>query len=151
MSKLYVSTVIDAEISAVWKIIRNFDGLATWHPAVITSRIADRGSPDRVGCERIFTQRGGEIVQERLEALNDLEYSMTYSIVKANLPASDYVSTIRLYPITDTHRTLATWIVTFDCEVTERVRLCRELGELFLEGFTALKSILLPRELEKAS
>ena len=44
MSKVYVSTVLDAPVSAVWKLVGNFNGLATWHPAVIESRIVDGGS-----------------------------------------------------------------------------------------------------------
>jgi hypothetical protein len=131
MPKVYVSAVIDAPIEQVWHKIRDFGGLAGWAPAIAASEL--KGGPgDRVGAERKLTLAGnGATVVERLLALDDTNHSLSYAIIEAPLPIANYVSQIRLRPVTVGKRTFAEWSGEFD--VLEGGNPA-ELQGLFAEG-----------------
>ena len=75
MVRVYVSSVIDAEADAVWRRVRDFNGLPQWHPGIADSRIENGEPADKVGCVRNFHTRDGGLIRERLLALSDYEYS----------------------------------------------------------------------------
>jgi len=39
MIKVYRSAIINAPVDKVWKLVRDFNGLPKWHPAIATSEI----------------------------------------------------------------------------------------------------------------
>ena len=47
MARVYISSVINAPANRVWSLIRNFNGLPDWHPAVAESYI-EGGNPPSV-------------------------------------------------------------------------------------------------------
>ncbi len=60
MAVSYASTVIDAPADEVWAHIRDFNGLATWHSAMVTtSEIEEGKTGDQVGAVRSFTLANG--------------------------------------------------------------------------------------------
>ena len=131
MPKVYVSAVIDAPIEQVWHKIRDFDGLPGWVPAIAASSVSG-GPPDRLGCERRLTLAGnGATVVERLLALDDVGYGLGYAIIESPLPIANYVSHIRLRPVTFGKRTFVEWSGEFD--VLEGGN-PTELHGLFAEG-----------------
>ncbi|MFN8704802.1 MAG: SRPBCC family protein, partial [Rhodospirillales bacterium] len=71
MARAYASTVIDAPVEKVWGLLRDFNGLPNWNPAVVRSRIEDGLAADVVGCVRSFHLRDGTHVRERLLTLDD--------------------------------------------------------------------------------
>ena len=118
MTKVFVSAVINAPIDKVWATMRDFNGLPQWHPGFSRSHIEAGLRADAVGCIRNFDiADGGGTIRERLLALSDPDYTMTYSILDAPLPVADYVATLKLYPITVGNKTLGTWSAEF--RVTE--------------------------------
>lgn len=142
MPKVFVSSVIHAPVDSVWKIVRGFNSLPSWHP-LVTDSIVENGDPDdRVGCIRKFTQTSGAVLRERLCALNDLESSLNYEIVEATLPVENYNSTIQLFPITHTNETFATWSVTFSCDKELQAQIVQDLKASFLAGFCSLEEML---------
>jgi carbon monoxide dehydrogenase subunit G len=114
MAKAYASTVFDAPVEAVWARIRNFGALSTWLPGVEQSSIEGARDPDSVGCVRALHLTGGGFCTERLLALDDSRYTLTYAFVQPAFPVRDYVSTIELIPVTDGDRTFAQWTGTFE-------------------------------------
>ena len=54
MAKVTVSSVIDAPVEDVWRVIRDFNGLPSWHPRMVESHIEDGLAADQVGCVRNF-------------------------------------------------------------------------------------------------
>ena len=52
MPKAYASTVIDRPAREVWAVVRDFNGLPGWLPAVTRSAIEDGQPADRIGCVR---------------------------------------------------------------------------------------------------
>jgi hypothetical protein len=140
MAKVYVSTVIGAPVGRVWPLIRDFDGLPQWTPFVAESRI-EMGEPaDKVGCVRNFVLRDGGRIRERLLALSDYEFSMTYSILESPMGVENYVATLSLAPVTDGDRSFAAWEAEFDCSPDREADLVRHIGgNVFLAAFEALK------------
>ena len=57
MIKVYRSAIINAAADEVWKLVRDFNGLPKWHPAIATSEIEGGLPADRVGCVRRFTRK----------------------------------------------------------------------------------------------
>ena len=54
MARVFTSSVIGAPPDQVWKRIRDFNGLPTWHPAIRESQIEGGEPSDKIGCIRDF-------------------------------------------------------------------------------------------------
>jgi mxaD protein len=91
--KVSKEVTINAPASEVWAKIKNFDGLATWHPALEKDEIV-AGKNNEVGAERLLSLKGGGTIKEKLLAFDDKHHSFKYSILEGVLPVSDYTSTI---------------------------------------------------------
>ena len=140
MPRVYISSVIDAPAARVWERIRDFNGLARWHPAIRDSRIENGEPSDRVGCVRDFHLQNGDRLREKLLGLSDYDMFCTYSILESPMPLTDYVATLRLTPVTDGDRTFAEWTAEFECAEEEAEGLVTGIGEdVFQAGFSALK------------
>lgn len=140
MIKVYTSSVIDAPADAVWRVIRDFNGLPNWHPAIADSRIEQGLPADQVGCVRNFRTRDGGTIREQLLALSDYDYQCTYSILESPMGVQNYVATLKLTPITDGDRTFAEWSAEFDCAENRERELTQLIGQgVFQGGFDALK------------
>ena len=140
MTQVYVSAVINAPAPDVWRVIRNFNGLADWTPFVADSRIEQNMPPDQIGCVRNFTLRNGSRIRERLLALSDYDLSCTYAILESPMGVDNYVATLSLTPVTDVNATFAEWQADFDCAPEREAALVQQIGQgVFQSAFTALK------------
>ncbi len=141
MAKVFVSSVINAPIDDVWSKVRDFNALPDWHPAVVGSHIENGDPSDKVGCIRNFNLEDGGNIREQLLTLSDVNYLCTYSILESPMAVENYVSTLRLLPITDGHETYAEWTAEFNCPPEEEEGLIAQIGgAVFQGGFDALKS-----------
>ena len=113
MVRVRRTTVLDAPIDAVWRILRDFNGHDRWHPIVERSGLEDARRTDQVGAVRNFTIRSGEHVREVLLTLSDRERRLRYAIVGSDLPLRDYVAELFLKPVTDGNRTFWSWSSRF--------------------------------------
>lgn len=83
---------IDAPADAVWALVKNFDALAKWHPAVAESP-ADKGNAE--GSVRQIKLKGGGALTETLERYNEAGKSYSYRAKDGGaLPVTNYTSTI---------------------------------------------------------
>ena len=114
MAKAYASAVIEAPVDAVWRVVRDFDGLPNWHPAIARSEIEGGQPADRVGCVRSFYLSDGTHVRERLLSLDDVARRVAYNFETPAFPVENYVACIELTPVTDGDKTFAQWWATFD-------------------------------------
>lgn len=144
MPETMSSTVVPAGPDTVWRVIRDFDGLPAWVPAIVASEIEGGALPDQVGAVRKLTLGGdGGIVRERLVALDDRARSLTYSILESPFPVTDYRSTVRVIPVTSTGESVVTWSVLFDCDPGEAERLSAFFAtDVFGSGLDGLVSHL---------
>jgi hypothetical protein len=140
MVKVYRSTVFDAPADRVWRDLRDFNGLANWHPSIVSSRIENGQPADKVGCVRNFQLKDGKRVREKLLALSDYDYTCTYAILDSPLDLSNYIATLRLFPVTEGNRCFIEWSAEFDCQAGRAAELGEAVGEgIFQTGFEALK------------
>jgi hypothetical protein len=140
MVKVYTSSVIDAPADRVWAVVRDFNALPSWHPGIRDSRIEGNHPSDKIGCVRNFNLKDGGNIRERLLALSDYDFTCVYSILESPMGVRDYVSTLKLAPITDGNRTFAEWSAEFECDPARAEALVQLVGQgVFQGGFDALK------------
>lgn len=90
--KVVESATIEAPADKVWALIRNFDALKDWHPAVQASP-ADKGNQE--GSVRQLTLKGGGALTETLESHDDARMKYSYRAKDGGaLPVTNYTSTI---------------------------------------------------------
>jgi NADPH2:quinone reductase len=143
MVEVRQSTIIDAPIADVWRILRDFNGHDRWHPAVTTSAIEGGGPTDAVGSVRRFRLTNGGELREQLLSLSDAHCSLTYCLLEAPLPLMGYVASIRLKRVTDGDRTFWEWRSEFRPprhRQDELVRLVTQ--DIYQGGFAAIRHLL---------
>jgi NADPH:quinone reductase-like Zn-dependent oxidoreductase len=139
--KVRKSTIVDAPIDAVWRLLRDFNGHDRWHPIVAESTIEDGRHADQIGCVRRFRLAEGGWLREQLLRLSDRDHTFTYCILEAPIPLYDYVATVRLKPVTDANRTFWEWTSSFDTPPGEEGALAALVGEQVYEaGFDSVRS-----------
>jgi len=106
MASTQVQGEIAAPVDEVWKVVSDFGGF-----------LEAQGIPVEVEGEGIGTLRkvtlGTAVIVERLESIDDETRSTSYSIVEGPMPATGYVSTIRLEPAGES-ATRIDWSSTFE-------------------------------------
>ena len=140
MAKVVKSTILDAPIEAVWEVLRDFNGHESWHPAIADSQIERGHAADRVGCVRRFHLADGSELREQLLTLSDLETTYSYCLLETPVPLFNYVSHVRLVPVTDGDRTFWQWEGRFDTRQGEAEAMTRLVGEdIYETGFDAIR------------
>lgn len=140
MPKVYRSAVLDAPADRVWRDLRDFNGLANWHPSIALSRIENSHPADKVGCVRNYQLKNGARVREKLLCLSDYDYTCMTTLLETPLAVNDYVATLRLLPVTEGNRCFIEWFAEFECSAEAAAGLAESIGdEFFQAGFDALK------------
>ncbi len=137
MPEAFASAVIPADAAAVWAVVRDFDGLPRWHPAIEASELETPG--DSVGAVRHLTLGDGGQVREVLAALDDTTRTLVYEILDSPFPVRLYRSTMRVVPVTTTGESFVEWGVVFDCDSADADGLVDLFGDgVFGAGLTGL-------------
>jgi len=143
MVKVVRSTLINKPVEQVWDVLRDFNGHDKWHPAIAESNIERSESSDRVGCVRKFKLEDGSELREQLLSLSDLEQTYTYCLLDTPIPLFNYVSHVRLYPVTDTDETVWEWEGRFDTPAGQEKELSEMVGtNIYHAGFEAIRNML---------
>ena len=139
---VFRSMILDAPIQTVWQMVRRFDGVVDWNPAVVgaTMETGDATSP---GSIRLLDIADGSVFRETLLELSDLHHFYTYDILDCPLPVRNYISTHRFLPITASDQTLGIWESHFDCEVDVADEMARIVGDdIYIGGMIGLNTCL---------
>ncbi len=140
MSRSYASAIVAAKADEVWRLVRDFDGLPRWHPAVADSRIEDGRSAAEVGCVRHLKMPDGAVIRERLVAVDDPGRSYTYDIIESPFPIRRYRATIRVVPVTATGDSFVEWWTDFDADASDEPKLDKVFANnVFAAGLQALQ------------
>jgi NADPH2:quinone reductase len=143
MVKVRQSTIIDAPVDAVWRVLRDFNGHDRWHPAIAFSAIEGGEPVDLVGAVRWFRLKDGGALREQLLSLSDRDRRLTYCLLEAPLPLMGYVATIALKPVTDGDRTFWEWSSEFHPPVERRDELVRLVTDgIYRAGFEAIRRLV---------
>jgi hypothetical protein len=141
MARAHASSVINAPVEKVWNRIRDFNGLASWHPGIAKSAIEGGNPSDQVGCVRALTLQDGGTIREQLLEMSDLGHHYSYSILEGPLPVANYRATLRLRRVSDGERTFAEWSASFNADPPEKRAETEDFisNAVFQGGFDALK------------
>lgn len=140
MPKPYASALIPADADELWQLVRDFNGLAEWHPAIESSEIEGAGPAGSVGCVRRLTLGDGGVVRERLVALDDTDRSYTYDILDSPFPVRRYRSTIRVAPVTSTGEAFVEWWSEYDADSADEAGLTATFADgVYGTGLSALR------------
>jgi mxaD protein len=116
---------IDRPADAVWAVVGDFGGIATWMPG-LESCVVD-------GDDRIIKMMGMEVT-ERLERRDDDERVLVYRIV-GGAPVGNHRATIAVVPAGDSSH------VTWDVEV-EPDDMTEIMAQIYQQSLQALKDHL---------
>src|SRR5438552_2126305 len=83
---------IDRPADDVWKVVRDFGGLAAWMPGIDSCRVE--------GDDRILEMMGMELT-ERLLRLDDDARTLAYGITNSPMPIEHHEATIRVTAVDD--------------------------------------------------
>ena len=140
MPEVVRSTILDAPVDAVWRVLRDFNGHDRWHPAIATSALEQNRLTDQVGAVRSFVLRGGERLRERLLDMDDAARRFRYAIVESEVPLIDYVAEVELRPVTDGDRTWWRWSSRFRTPPGEEEALATLVAAgVYEAGFAAVR------------
>jgi hypothetical protein len=145
MARAYASAIIKAPVQAVWSVIRDFNSLPIWHPAIKDSTIEDGLDADVVGCVRAFHLQDGKLVREKLLALDDQNYTFSYNFMPdaPAFPVKNYIATIRLYPVTKDDTCFCEWEAVFDEPAKEQGTYVDIISNaVFAEGWKAMAAYI---------
>jgi polyketide cyclase/dehydrase/lipid transport protein len=139
MPRPYASGIVPASADAVWQVVRQFNGLADWHPIISESKI-ESGSAQEVGAVRRLTLADGSQVAEKLLILDDDDRSYTYAFTDPGaMPVRSYRSTVRIAPITTTGQAFVEWWAWFDSEAGVEEQMSQTFSEaVYGAGIAAL-------------
>jgi NADPH:quinone reductase-like Zn-dependent oxidoreductase len=142
MVQVRQSTIVDAPVTDVWRILRDFNGHDRWHPAIVASAIEGSDPADAVGSVRRLRLSDGSELREQLLSLSDKSLSLIYCLLDAPLPLNGYVASIRLKPVTDGDRTFWEWRSEFQPPEHRRDELVRLVEDIYQNGFAAIRQLL---------
>ena len=115
MGNCYNSTVVNAPREKVWDSIKDFHDFA-WAESVITKvEVIGEKTGREIGAKRLLN----DAFLETLVSVNEDEYTFTYSINDGPVPlskdsVSNYLGTVRLYPVTDSNTTFVEWTSSYE-------------------------------------
>ena len=144
MPRPYASGVVAAPADQVWALLRNFNGLPRFMPAIGNSELVE-GVDGQVGAVRRLTlAAGGDPFDERLIHLDDTDRILTYCFTGANpFDVRRYVSTVRVAPITDTGESFVEWWSEYDADAGQEEALDRTFADdVYAGGIAGLRAAL---------
>ena len=88
----------------------------------------------------LATIKDGARIREKLLSLSDYDFTYSYAILDSPMDLSDYVATLRLFPVTEGNRCFIEWSAEFDCAQEKVAELAETVGGgVFQTGLDALK------------
>ena len=108
MSDVAVNLEFNSSADAVFKELADFGGIGAWAPGVVSCKLEGSG----IGAVRSIEMPGGAVMEERLEALDDAQRTLSYSIIGGPLPVDNYLATIVVSQTDDGCR--VDWSASFD-------------------------------------
>ncbi|MCJ8144079.1 SRPBCC family protein [Ancylobacter sp. A5.8] len=107
-AKVYCASRLTAPLAVAWAAVRDFAGMARWHPDIHEMAMLEGARSDKVGGVRDFLFGDGRL-HEQLTYLSDRDTAFRYKINLSPMPWLNYHAGLRLYPVTADDTTLAVW------------------------------------------
>ena len=137
-AKVFCSSVLHAPVEAAWSRMRDFAGMAEWHPEISAMTMLGGVRPDKVSGERDFRFGRGHL-NERLTLLCDRSHAFAYRITASDTPWLNYHAAARLRPISATGETFAVWTADWTASPEDDLRLIPMVHtDVFQKAFDTL-------------
>ena len=137
MSKVSMSTRINASADQLWKVLRDFNGLPVFIAAIKKSTLEGSG----VGAVRTLTlEGGGPPIVEKLEKIDDQAKTLSYSIVTSPLPLKDYYATVEVTDLGPGQSELK-WYSTFQPKDAPEAEAIKTVEGVYSGAFEGLKKL----------
>jgi len=136
MANVDMSVSLNAPAEKVWSVIRGFDALPRWHPAVARSEEIREGTKTH---RKLTLHGGGEIVEE-LEQHSDGSRSYSYRILHSPLPVAGYRSELSVRDESAGHCKVR-WSSTFEPSRGSEADAAAAIRGVYQAGFESLKKM----------
>lgn len=98
-----------------WKVLRDFGGIAAWHPAIVKSGIEGEVGILRVGAVRRLELADGAVLRERLIEFDDGVRALAYVFEESPLPVDGYRAQVSVDEVADlADRCVVRWSAGFE-------------------------------------
>lgn len=98
-----------------WKVLREFGGIADWHPAIVKSGIEGEVGILRVGAVRRLELADSAVLRERLIEFDDGVRRLAYVFEESPLPVDGYRAQVRVDEVADlVDRCVVRWSARFE-------------------------------------
>jgi hypothetical protein len=114
MATITHTAVINAEPLAVWHLLRQFGVIDTWHPQIATCKIEGGKVSGDGGSLRTLELLDGQVIQERLLAIDNNQMTLTYGLDGTELPLDNFRATLGIRPAADGEHSLFEWRARFE-------------------------------------
>ena len=115
---------------ALWKKIGDFCGIGDWHPAVEKCVLSADGK------QRTLSLKGGGMIVEALETVDNAGRTYTYTILSSPLPVANYHSTITVSP--DPKGSSLKWVGQYDSKGASDADAKKVIDSIYESGEKAL-------------
>ena len=93
------SITINAPVEKVWNAVKDFDGLATWHP-MFSAGVIKSGANNQPGSVRTMTVKDGPSFDEELLAYDEANRKFSYRLIDpVPLPVAEYTGTFQVVEV----------------------------------------------------
>lgn len=134
MTKVSVLTKLTVPADEVWALIGEWNALPTWHPGVQACALEGGGL-----LRRVRLADGTELV-EKLESVDAVGRTYTYSVTSGLLPFSDYLATITVRE--DGAKCIVEWSGTFRPAGASETDVVQMISDFYQEGVSNIKRLL---------
>lgn len=139
-AKVYCASRLNAPLPVAWAAVRDFAGMAQWHPDIRDMAMLDGARSDKVGGVRDFLFGEGKL-HEQLTYLSDRDTAFRYKINLSPMPWLNYHAGLRLYPVTADGTTLAVWTADWVAAPQDDLTLIPNVHEnVFQRAFDTLNA-----------
>ena len=114
MATVEYNELIDTPADQAWKVLRQFGGIAQWHPAITQSQIEGELADDTVGAIRWLELADGGIIRERLLSFSDSGRTLSYAFEQSPLPLDNYQAQVKVVQTATASQCAVHWSATFD-------------------------------------
>lgn len=127
-----------------WKVLREFGGIADWHPAILKSRLEGESGDLRVGEIRRLAIADGAVLRERLTEFDDGGRGLAYVFEESPLPVDGYRAEVRVDEVTGlVEQCVVRWSARFEVREAGTEEEFEELVRgLIVQGHDGLEGVV---------
>ncbi|HDX8866150.1 TPA: SRPBCC family protein [Klebsiella michiganensis] len=138
---IIVSDILDASVEDVWNKLSAFDRFADFHPGAVKSFYLHRTTDQQGSIRRVEMSDG--YVEELLVNIDPVNYYIEYVILNSSLPLEGYRAEIKLYPVTQSNKSLIQWQAEFTTtHPAPEIFVYEVRNNVFIAGIAGLNDLL---------